>query len=133
MTTSGRAQRRDKPSPADRVAAETWFLSRGLPAVLRPGALVRRLWQRSAPALAGFAVFMANSMLVVTVTGQHTINIDGRTVTRDQMDEYLDFGKPILAYTINDPRRALELFEWGVTSVFSDNPDEIRDEVESVH
>jgi hypothetical protein len=63
---------------SDRVAAETWFLRRGLPAVLRPGALVRRLWQRSAPALAGFAVFMANSILVTAVTGKHTINIEGQ-------------------------------------------------------
>lgn len=78
MTTSGRAQRRELPSRADRVAAETWFLRRGLPAVLRPGALVRRLWQRSAPALAGFAVFMANSILVTAVTGRHTINIEGQ-------------------------------------------------------
>ena len=62
----------------DRVAAETWFLRRGLPAVLRPGALVRRLWQRSAPALAAFALFMANSILVTTVTGKHTINIEGQ-------------------------------------------------------
>ena len=60
-----------------RRAADAWFLDRGLPAVLRPGALVRRLWQRSAPVLAGFAVFMANSALVVAVTGQHTIDIDG--------------------------------------------------------
>jgi hypothetical protein len=60
-----------------RRAAEAWFLDRGLPAVLRPGALVRRLWQRSAPALAAFAVFMANSALVVIVTGKHTIDIDG--------------------------------------------------------
>src|SRR5882757_6286877 len=51
-----------------RRAADAWFLDRGLPAVLRPGALVRRLWPRSAPALAGFAVFMANSALVVAVT-----------------------------------------------------------------
>ena len=65
-------------SPADRVAAETWFLRRGLPAVLRPGALVRRLWQRSAPALAAFAVFMANSILVTAVTGKHTINIEAQ-------------------------------------------------------
>ncbi|MDR3664228.1 MAG: hypothetical protein P4L86_28250 [Mycobacterium sp.] len=65
------------PAP-DRVAAETWFLRRGLPAVLRPGALVRRLWQRSAPALAGFAVFMTNSILVTAVTGEHTINIEGQ-------------------------------------------------------
>lgn len=60
-----------------RRAADAWFLDRGLPAVLRPGALVRRLWPRSAPALAGFAVFMANSALVVAVTGKHTIDIDG--------------------------------------------------------
>jgi hypothetical protein len=60
-----------------RRAADAWFLDRGLPAVLRPGALVRRLWPRSAPALAGFAVFMANSALVVAVTGKHTIDIEG--------------------------------------------------------
>jgi hypothetical protein len=60
-----------------RRAADAWFLDRGLPAVLRPGALVRRLWPRSAPVLAGFAVFMANSALVVAITGKHTIDIDG--------------------------------------------------------
>ena len=61
-----------------RRAADAWFLDRGLPAVLRPGALVRRLWPRSAPALAAFAVFMANSALVVALTGKHTIDIDGQ-------------------------------------------------------
>jgi hypothetical protein len=60
-----------------RRAADAWFLDRGLPAVLRPGALVRRLWPRSAPALAAFAVFMVNSAVVVAVTGKHTIDIDG--------------------------------------------------------
>jgi hypothetical protein len=60
-----------------RRAADGWFLDRGLPAVLRPGALVRRLWPRSAPALAGFAVFMANSAVIVAATGKHTIDIDG--------------------------------------------------------
>ncbi|WP_319452089.1 MULTISPECIES: hypothetical protein [unclassified Mycobacterium] len=63
---------------SQRRAADTWFLARGLPAVLRPGALVRRLWPRSAPALAAFAVFMANSALVVLITGEHTINIEGQ-------------------------------------------------------
>ncbi|BBY89574.1 hypothetical protein [Mycolicibacterium tokaiense] len=61
----------------ERDAAERWFLAHGLPAVLRPGALARRVWPRSAPALAGFAVLMANSVLIVMVTGQHTIDIDG--------------------------------------------------------
>ena len=63
---------------SQRRAADTWFLAHGLPAVLRPGALVRRLWPRSAPALAAFAVFMANSALVVLITGEHTINIEGQ-------------------------------------------------------
>ncbi len=65
------------PEVAQRRAADAWFLDRGLPAVLRPGALVRRLLPRSAPALATFAVFMANSILVVAITGKHTIDING--------------------------------------------------------
>jgi len=64
-------------SAPDRAAAERWFLVRGLPAVLRPGRLVRGLWPRSAPALAAFAVLMASSVLLVTTTGKYTINIDG--------------------------------------------------------
>jgi len=60
-----------------RRAADAWFLDHGLPAVLRPGALVRRLWPRSAPTLAGFAVFMVNSALVVAITGKHSIDIEG--------------------------------------------------------
>jgi hypothetical protein len=66
------------PAKEVRRAADRWFLERGLPAVLRPGALVRRLWPRSAPALAAFAVFMANSVLVVMITGKHTIDINGQ-------------------------------------------------------
>jgi hypothetical protein len=63
---------------AQRRAADAWFLDHGLPAVLRPGALVRRVWPRSAPALAAFAVCMATSALVVLVSGKHTINIEGQ-------------------------------------------------------
>ena len=62
---------------AQRRAADAWFLEHGLPAVLRPGRLVRRMWPRSAPALAAFAVFMINSAIVVEITGKHTINIEG--------------------------------------------------------
>lgn len=60
-----------------RRAAERWFLAQGLPAVLRPGALLRHVWSRSAPALAGYAVITANSILVVAITGRHTIDING--------------------------------------------------------
>ena len=66
----------------DRFAAEHWFLAHGLPAVVRRRALLRRVWSRSAPALAGCAVVAANSILVVLLTGAHTVDIAGRpTVT----------------------------------------------------
>jgi hypothetical protein len=65
----------------EKAAAERWFLRRGLPAVLRPGSLVRRIWARSAPALAGLAVMMTFSMVIVLLTGKHTIDING-TPTR---------------------------------------------------
>ncbi|RZT16074.1 hypothetical protein EV589_4230 [Mycobacterium sp. BK558] len=71
------------PDREQRLAAEHWFLCRGLPAVLRPGRLVRRVFARSTPALAAFAVMMAFSIVVVTVTGKHTIDIDG-TPTRTE-------------------------------------------------
>ncbi|GAB3224247.1 hypothetical protein [Mycolicibacterium hippocampi] len=65
------------PTSEQRLAAERWFLQHGLPAVLRPGTLVRRTWTRSAPAFAAFAVMLGFSILVVAVTGRHTIDIDG--------------------------------------------------------
>ncbi|MDH6195131.1 hypothetical protein M2272_001760 [Mycobacterium frederiksbergense] len=68
---------------ADPRVAEQWFLDSGLPAVLRPGVLVRRVWTRSAPALAAFATMMAASVVIVALTGKHTIDIDG-TPTRTE-------------------------------------------------
>ncbi|MGY4712116.1 hypothetical protein ACXDF8_21560 [Mycolicibacterium sp. CBM1] len=63
---------------ADRYAEERWFLVHGLPAVVRRRALVSRVWGRSAPALAVFAVISLNSIAIVVVTGQHTVDIPGR-------------------------------------------------------
>ncbi len=65
------------PRSPDRIEAERWFLANGLPAVLRPGALVRSVWARSAPALAAYAWVMLSSVLLVSLTGKHTIDING--------------------------------------------------------
>lgn len=64
--------------PPDSYVAHRWFLSRGLPAVVRKSALPRRVWSRSAPALAGLAWIAANSLLIVAISGQHTVDIAGR-------------------------------------------------------
>ena len=63
----------------------------------------------------------------------HTINIDGNTASDAEIQEYIEYGKPVLAYTINDPMRAQALIEMGVTGVFSDNPDIIIEELEQFH
>jgi hypothetical protein len=67
-----------EPDSADVYAADRWFLSRGLPAVVGKSALLRRVWSRSAPALAGLATIAGNSILIVAISGQHTIDIAGR-------------------------------------------------------
>jgi hypothetical protein len=68
----------------DRFAAEHWFLAHGLPAVVRRRALLRRVWSRSAPALAAFAVVAVNSILVVSLTGAHTVDIAGRPTVAEK-------------------------------------------------
>lgn len=40
--------------------------------------MLSRVWSRSAPALAGLAAMAANSVIVVRLTGHHTIDIDTR-------------------------------------------------------
>lgn len=64
-----------------------------------------------------------------------TININGNAeyVTRELIEDMIDEGYGILAYTVNDPIRAQELLNWGVDGVFTDFPDEIRDEIYSSH
>jgi hypothetical protein len=70
-----------KISPSSSLDADRWFLGHGLPAVLRRGALLRRTWIRSAPALAGYAVVATTSTLIVLVSGEHTVDIEGH-ITR---------------------------------------------------
>lgn len=62
-----------------------------------------------------------------------TININGNQRSRDEIEEYMEAQKPILAYTINDPQKARELLRWGVDAVFADNPDLVREALDSFH
>lgn len=62
-----------------------------------------------------------------------TINVNGNLVSREQVEGIIDFGKPILAYTINDPHRFRTLQSWGVDGVFTDVPDVIKDAILTIH
>lgn len=80
--TSMIARRRRPPNPGhavpdavDRVAAETWFLERGLPAVLTRRARWRRLWRRSAPTLAAIATLLVCVAVITAAAGNRTVDI----------------------------------------------------------
>ena len=62
-----------------------------------------------------------------------TINLNGNTVTREQVESAMELDLPILAYTINEPDRARFLQSWGVDSFFSDAPDVVKDGILTVH
>jgi len=63
-----------------------------------------------------------NWRAVAAALGSATIHADQRRLHRDVVSEIRRAGYPLLAYTVNDPERAKTLFDWGVTSIFSDAP-----------
>ncbi len=62
-----------------------------------------------------------------------TININGNTAKRQQIEDIMDMNKLCLAYTIDDPSKAQELRRWGVDGFFSNYPDLIKESISSVH
>jgi glycerophosphoryl diester phosphodiesterase len=62
-----------------------------------------------------------------------TVNIGAYKTLPEQLEQYLSLGKPVLGWTVNDPAMARRLLNSGLHGVFSDNPDIIRDAVETKH
>lgn len=61
-----------------------------------------------------------------------TINVDAGAITREQVEALIEYGKPILAYTVNEPDQARRLRGWGIDGFFSDAPDLLVDALRSV-
>jgi len=63
--------------------------------------------------------------------GATSINISGNRedLKREFIEDIIDEGYGVLAYTVNSPMLAKELISWGVDGVFTDEPDVIRDEL----
>ncbi|BAX93119.1 hypothetical protein [Mycobacterium shigaense] len=64
------------------VAAESWFLERGLPSVLTRRGRWRRLWTRSSPMLTAWATVEACLLSVFFTSDGHEVFIDGTPTTR---------------------------------------------------
>lgn len=52
-----------------------------------------------------------------------SIHLNYRALNSDNIAILKKQGLMVLAYTVNDPQKAKQLFDWGVDSVFSDVPD----------
>lgn len=121
-------------SAAAAGAAAAEAVSRGWPARAPPPLLSSFLPQALA-AVRDRAPRLARGLLLRKAGGRWrslaaaldcaTIHIDHRVLQRATVAEICDAGYPVLAYTVNDPARAVELLHWGATSVFSDIPDAI--------
>lgn len=61
------------------------------------------------------------------------VNVNAKTVQREQAEQVMDIGLPLLAYTVNDAEEARRLLRWGIDGVFSDAPDIVREALFSVH
>jgi glycerophosphoryl diester phosphodiesterase len=94
----------------------------------RRGALAAA--QARAPRIARGMLFRAvpkNWRTVAESFGCTTIHADHQRLHPALVSEIGAAGYPLLAYTVNDPARAKTLFDWGVTSVFSDAPRRLFD------
>lgn len=59
------------------------------------------------------------------------VDINEKIVTQEKIKQIKTTGRLVLAYTVNDPKRAQELFGWGVDAVFTDALDKILFSIQS--
>jgi len=74
-----------------------------------------------------FRAIPKNWQAVAESFGCAAISADHQYLRPALASEVRGAGYPLLAYTVNDPGRANTLFDWGVTSVFSDAPRRLLD------
>jgi len=51
-----------------------------------------------------------------------SVNVNQQWLDADKVNQIKVTQRALLAYTVNDPKRADELYAWGVDAVFSDDP-----------
>lgn len=54
-----------------------------------------------------------------------SVHVNHEIMNQEAAQKIKAMNKTLLCYTVNNPRRALELYSWGVDAVFSDAPDKI--------
>jgi len=93
-------------------SATEWFLSRGVPAVLRPRERWSALLSRSAPGLAAYCALMVVSLVIAVLSGGRDINIDNDPTATEWLI--------IVLLTVTVPVMALAA--WAVSWIDSRGP-----------
>ncbi len=88
---------------------------------------LRFLRQHSSTCLLGFLMdkWLPDWKVLCDELNCITVNVDGKIVSQEKVKQIKSTGRLVLVYTVNDPKRAQELFSWGVDAVFTDVPDKI--------
>lgn len=67
--------------------------------------------------------FSARILKQLKTIKAYSCHLNGRFLSKKDVDELLANGFQVLAYTINDAQKAQSLFDMGICAVFSDAPD----------
>lgn len=82
---------------------------------------------RQLPRAMLFGRLPRNWQSIVTELDCCAVHASNRFATKSMVEAVTGAGYPLRIYTVNDPKRARALREMGVSSVFTDRPDLIRD------
>ncbi len=113
-----------------RVILESWPQSVPAPVISSFDAdamVVARDMLRHLPRAMLFGKLPRNWQSVVTELDCCAVHASNRFATKAMVNAVTGAGYPLRIYTVNDPKRAQTLRDMGVSSVFTDRPDLIRD------
>ncbi|WP_072343948.1 glycerophosphoryl diester phosphodiesterase [Actinomyces urinae] len=84
-----------------------------------------KIFKDKAPQHSVGALFVAENLWddwksILELVGADYIHPDDSTLTRAQVQAFREAGYGVNVWTVNSPARANELFNWGVTGVFTD-------------
>jgi glycerophosphoryl diester phosphodiesterase len=98
-----------------------------------PPPLISSFDRKALASAAALAPTLPRGCLVTRVAGTwrtkmeefacSTLNVSNRWIRKKHIDATKALGVPVLVYTVNEPKRALSLWEAGVTSIFTDRVD----------
>lgn len=124
--TAGRAH--ETGTIAARIVAEHWTNAQQAPVIASFETAALAAAREAAPAIPrGFGLrrMRRDWHEQAAALGCRSIHCNHRMLTARRARRFRDAGYRLLAYTVNDAKRALKLFDWGVDAVFSDYPERI--------